>query len=150
TDMLYEAASACGLQANHAGCYEYMGVKIGSNLKRPDYYLGIYLDRPEILAFETDYRRVDAQAAARLGLEGVEEWPNGAGHSWRRELNLQSEETAFFVRTKARQMQLLEEFLRSCLDTVKHIESRGEGASTGKYADPEPSDEERPPSSKPK
>jgi hypothetical protein len=141
TDMLCEAASACGLQAAPAGSWEYIGAKIGSNLKRPDYYLAIYLDKPEILYFETDYRSVDPECAAQLGLENIEEWPNGKGHSWIKELNLQSEETAFFVRTKARQMQLLEEFLRSCLDTVKRIESPTRDTSPAENGDPDAADE---------
>jgi hypothetical protein len=126
TDMLYEVASACGLPAQHQGSWDYMGIKMGASLKRPDYYIGIYLDRPEVLVFETGYRKVDAEAAARLGVEGVYEWTTATGHGWQRKLDLNSEKAAFFVRTKSRQMQLLEEFLRECLDTVKRIEIGGD------------------------
>src|SRR4051794_24173432 len=88
TDMLYETAAACGIQASYSGSWDYMGVKLGVNLKRPDYYLGIHLDRPEILVFETEYRKVDPQLAASLGIEGVYQWKTAPGHGWRRELDL--------------------------------------------------------------
>jgi hypothetical protein len=127
TSMLSEAAAAAGIEAQPKGWSDYGGIKIGRNMKKPDYYAGVYFDRPEILVFETGWRKVSPQNAAELGIEGVYEWTTGgAGHGWRRELNLQSEETAFFVRSKARQMQLLEEFLRDCLATVKKIQVREE------------------------
>lgn len=141
TDMLCEAAAACGLQALPSARPDYMGIKIGANLKKPDYYLGIYFDRPEVLVFQTDYRKVDPEAAARLGIEGVAEWPTKQGHYWQRELNLQSEETAFSVRTKARQLQLLEKFLGACLDTVRRIEIHDETETPADKDDSESSDD---------
>ena len=123
-DMLYEVAASQGLQVQLKANPSWLGVY----LDRRSYWLGIYFDRPEVLVFETYYRRVNPETAARLGIEGVYECKDQPGHYWRRELNLQSEEAAFFARSKARQMQLLEEFLRGCLETVKKIEVPGEPA----------------------
>jgi hypothetical protein len=145
-DMLYETAAACGLQAQLFGRWDYMGIKMGPNLKQPDYYIGLYYDRPEILFFETWYKRVDPEVAARFGIDGVFEWKTGSGHGWRRTLDLQSEEAHFSVRSKARQMQLLEEFLRECLDTVRRIELHDGGEASRALDDSDPSDAE-PPSS---
>lgn len=129
TDMLREAAAYQKLPAQPRAQSDYMGIKLGTNLKRPDYYLGIYFDRPEVLVFETAYAKVDPQAAAQPGIEGeVYEWASGNGYGWRRELNLLAEESAFFVRTRARQIQLLDRFLRECLERVRQIQLPAEAA----------------------
>jgi hypothetical protein len=132
-DMLYEVASACGCQARPHGDRNYMGVY----LDRRSYWVGINYDRPEVLEFATDYRKVDPGAAARLGIEGVFEWEDGSAHGWRRQLNLDSEDVHFFARSKASQMQLLENFLRECLETVRRIEVPG-GEEAPVAEEPEP------------
>ncbi len=117
-DMLLEAAAACAVRARQSASPTYMGIE----LERPRYCAGIYFDRPEFLVFETHYQKVDPALAARLGVAGVYEWESEPGHGWRRELSLESEEVHFFARSKASQLQLLENFLRECLTTVRQIE----------------------------
>ncbi len=120
SDMLYEVAVACGVQAQQAGGRDYHGV----NLNNRDYRVGLYFDRPHFVVFETNYRPVDDAVAARLGIAGVYERKATVGrhHAWRRELNLEAEDVHFFARSPARQIQLLEKFVRESLDLVRQIE----------------------------
>jgi hypothetical protein len=115
-DMLQEAASACGLKLR----YQSYPRQLGIGLNHPAYWVGIYFDRPEVLVFTTNYRRVNPKTADRLGIGGVFEEKGAAG--WRREVNLDSEDVHFFSRSKASQLQFLETFLRECLETVRKIE----------------------------
>lgn len=117
TDMLYEAASACGLQAQIWGSREYMGV----NLEGRRFWWGVSYSRPELLTFSTNYARVDKDAADRLGSGTTYEWGSEPGFGWRRELSLDSEDVHFFARSKASQLQFLETFLRECLDLVGKV-----------------------------
>jgi hypothetical protein len=127
TDMLYEAAKSCGVQAQPWGSRDWMGV----NLEGRQYSAGIYFTRPEALRFETFYRRVDQDKVARVGLGTVWEWQNKGGFGWFREMNLESEDVHFFARSKPSQMQLLEAFLRECLEIVKKVELPAEPPPQG-------------------
>jgi hypothetical protein len=116
--MLYEAASSCGARAQIVGNKDYMGVY----LNKRAYWVGVYFDQPELLVFETGNQAVNKDSAEALGVGTVYEWSSGAGHGWRRELKLESEEVHFFARSKANQMQVLENYLRDCLELVKKVE----------------------------
>lgn len=116
-DMLYEAATACGVRARIWGNRGCMGVYLEGQL----YWVGVDFDRPEILTFETWNAAVDRESAERLGAGKIYEWTNEPGFGWRRELNLETEEVHFFARSKASQLQLLENFLRECLDQVRTV-----------------------------
>ncbi len=118
TNMLFEAATACGWKAQVSGGRDYMGVRLDGN----SYWTGIYYDRPEILCFETNYAFIDKEAAQKLESGTVFEWESEEGKfGWRRELNLEAEDIHFFARSKASQLQLLEAFLRENLEIVKSI-----------------------------
>lgn len=118
SDMLFEVAKACGCHAQLYGDKSSMGI----HLDKRKYWIGVYYDQPESLWFETNYCKVDPVAAERLGVEGVYEWTQEPGHGWRKGMNLESEDVHFFSRSKASQMQLLEIFLKECLETVRRIE----------------------------
>ncbi len=133
-DMLYEAANACGLKAQLQGDRDGMGVY----LDKRDYWIGIEYDQPETLTFMTWNRKVDKDAAEALGIGAIKEWSNHQGYHWRRSLNLESEDVHFFARSNASQMQLLEHFLRECLDTVKRIEVRDQESSPDKNDEADP------------
>jgi hypothetical protein len=120
-DMLREAASACGMQAQPIGNAWDLGVF----LNKRSYWIGIEYDQPEVLTFMTWNRSVDKATAEGLGVGIVTEWDDHKGYSWQRSLNLQSEDVHFFARSNASQLQLLEQFLRECLDMVKRIEIPG-------------------------
>jgi hypothetical protein len=122
SDMLYEVVKACGCHALPYGDKTGMGVYVD----RRKYWFGINYDSPETLEFETYYQKVDKDLAMRLGIDGVFEWTDEPGHGWAKQLNLESEETHFFARSKASQMQVLESFFRECLETVKRIEAPGQ------------------------
>jgi hypothetical protein len=141
-DMLCTVATACGCHALPYGSRNYLGV----HLENRSYWLGIYYDRPEVLWFETGTRQVDKEAAARLGIEGVHERESGPGYGWGRQLTLDSEDAHFFVRSKARQMHLLQTFLRECLEIVRQIEISAETGAPA--ADEEPEAPGTPPSEK--
>lgn len=131
-DMLYEAATACGVRARIWGNRECMGVYLDGQL----YWAGVDFDRPEILAFATWNAAVDRVSAERLGAGQVYEWTSEPGFGWRRELNLEAEEVHFFARSRASQLQLLESYLRECLEQVRTIV-----IATNDQAEPESEDE---------
>jgi hypothetical protein len=134
TDMLYEAANACGCQPQTFGDRNYMGVYLDKHLD----WLGIHYDRPQMLEFSTHKRRVDKNAAERVGLEGIFAWDDGEAHGWHRFLDLESEEAHFFARSKASQMQVLETFLKECLATVRRIQLQDQMATAESVEDSEP------------
>lgn len=142
TDMLYEVANACGLQAKPFGSRTSLGIY----LDKGHYWIGIDYDQPEKLWFMTHTRKVDKDAAARLGINSLYEWNDKQGYGWQRPLNLESEHVHFFARSHASQMQLLEQFLRECLDMVKRIEIRSGEPSADPTTEPDLPDTE-PPSS---
>jgi hypothetical protein len=118
-DMLLEVAHACGLHATPSGNRNSLGVF----LEKKAYWIRINYDRPEALHFTTYNRVIDPAKAEAAGLEGWFKWPGAeTWFGWERWLNLDAEEVHFFARTKASQMQLLEGFLRECLDIVRSIE----------------------------
>jgi hypothetical protein len=119
TDMLTEAATACGLKAQPWGSRNEMGV----NLNNSSYWIGITYDSPQILTFWTyKGKKVDKDKAAHLGKGSVFEWDDKTGFGWKRELDLESEDVHFFARSKASQMQLLESFLKECLKMAQSVE----------------------------
>jgi hypothetical protein len=107
-DMFYEAAIACGLKPQIVGTLEWMGIKLDGN----KYWAGIQYSDPERIVFGTNMACVDPVKADALDVGSTYEWDNKKGHGWRRELVLESEETHFFSRSKASQLQFLEQFLR--------------------------------------
>jgi hypothetical protein len=122
-DMLYEAAVSTGYRAQFRVGQDYIGV----HLDKPNYWAGIYYDRPEVLIFETCARKVRQDAAERPNLPGrVYKWTTEQALGWYRELNLDSEAIHFFARSPASQRQVLEQFLRECRKTVEDIEIREE------------------------
>lgn len=134
-DMLYEAASACGVEAQIWGNALYCGVY----LNRRDYWLGISFDEPEILVFHTYNRKVDPEAAARLEEGEVLPWKEDpTTFYWLNRLDLQSEEVHFFARSKVSQVTVLEEFLNRCLRCARQVElPRGSTAAVDAAADDE-------------
>jgi hypothetical protein len=120
-DMLYESAVACGAKAQIWGNRDEMGIHID----KPKYWVGIRYNQPELVTFWTWRKKVNPELATALGFGKVTEWDDRTGWAWSHELNLQSEEIHFFARSKASQLQMLESFLRKCLDAVREIELPG-------------------------
>ena len=116
-DMLYEAAAGCQLKAQIKGSSDWMGIYIDGR----KYWAGVLFSAPETLVFGTDWASVDPAAATVLGIGTTNEWADGKGHDWRREVDLQSEDVHFFARSKASQMQFLEQFLRENLALAEKI-----------------------------
>jgi hypothetical protein len=116
-DMFYEAAIACGVKAQISGTAEWMGIKVDGN----KYWAGIEYSDPERIVFGTNMACIDPQRADGLCVGSTYEWSNKKGHGWRRELVLESEETHFFSRSKASQLQFLEKFLRENYAFAKNM-----------------------------
>jgi hypothetical protein len=116
-DMLYEAASACKLKATIRGNTEWIGIHLDGR----QYCAGIEFSAPERLYFGTDYASVDPNAAEKLGLGATAPWQDGDGHEWWRDVDLESEDVHFFARSKASQMQFLEQFLRENYEHAKKV-----------------------------
>jgi hypothetical protein len=117
-DMLQEAATAGKLQLQ-----KYTGWDdIGYYVEAKKYWLGINYDDPEYLIFMTNDLRIDTAAAKALQVGKIQEkrWAPG-GYVWRRDVNLETEETHFYCRSKASQMQWLEHFLRESIEIGARI-----------------------------
>jgi hypothetical protein len=120
-NMMYEAAHNCELRAQPSISHDWWGL----NLEKKSYWFGINLDKPEILCFYTEKRRVNKELAERLPVGGVHPREDKTGYYWERLLDLGSEKVHFFACPKASQLQRLESFLRECLETVRRIEIPG-------------------------
>jgi hypothetical protein len=117
-NMLREAAAACQVSAALSADWESIGVKIDRK-----YWVGVdYADTGK-LWFGT-YCRIDPEAAAKLGVGEVteESWVSGR-YRWWRSAELESEPVHFFVRSKVKQMEWLQGFLRECLAQAQSIET---------------------------
>jgi hypothetical protein len=121
TDMLYEAAAACGLKGSIRGDRNYLGVYLDHN----KYWIGVYFERPEFLIFENLKSAMNKEEVKNLGWTMFQD-ESGCF----RELNLESEEVHFFARSRASQIQVLEKYLRECLELAKRIEVPGADADT--------------------
>jgi hypothetical protein len=139
-DVLYEVANACGLQAQPWGDRSSLGIF----LDKRNYWIGIQYDQPESLSFQTWNREVDKDAAERLGINGLYEWADKGRYGWHRPLDLESEDVHFFARSNTSQRQVLEQFLRECLDTVKRIEIRSAEPPADATTEPDSSGTEPP------
>ena len=116
-DMLYEAAVACQLKAQIRGNSYWIGIHVDGR----QYWAGISFFAPERLVFGTDYAPVDSEAAEALGVGS-----NGrmAGQTRSRMVARNRPRIGrihFFARSKASQMQFLEQFLRENYDLAKKI-----------------------------
>jgi hypothetical protein len=117
--MLQEAAKACQVSAKRDMTLEHVGFK----LENGKYGLGLVLEEPQVLWFNTCCR-IDRDAAERLGVGEVteENWIPGRFRWWRG-ADLHSEPVHFYARSKVSQMQWLEHFLRECLAQARSIET---------------------------
>ncbi len=115
-NMLSEAAQACKISSvKKSANWEKIGLKFDHGGK---YWIGVYLDDPEKLWFASKNRiRLDAAARLEVGETVTGEY------SWRRRVQLDSEDIHFFSRTKVSQMEWLQEFLRDSLAKAKSIET---------------------------
>jgi hypothetical protein len=134
TDMLCEVATFCGVRPQPWGSRYLIGVY----LDKPNYWIGIDYDRPEVLYFRTWNRKVDPGAVERLGVGKVFELTSEPGLGWKRELVLDAEDVHFFALSKASQLQALENFLKECLQMVKQVEI----PDKGEVPTPGPSEED--------
>lgn len=118
-NMLFEAASACGVSAKTSAGREYLNLILDGG----KYQVGFSYAEPDTLWFGTR-NRIDPEAAARLsvGELGEESWIPGR-YRWWRGVELDSEEIHFFSRGKVSQMEWLESHLRDCLDKARSIET---------------------------
>jgi hypothetical protein len=118
-NMLFEAAAACKVQAKIAAGRHSSGI----NLDGVKYWIGVDYTDPEKLWFGTRCR-INPEAAAKLpdGTVTEENWVPG-GYRWWKGVELNSEPVHFFSRSKVRQFEWLETFLRGCLSQARSIET---------------------------
>lgn len=124
--MVYEVTTGLGLKPNpfsvsmpSFGCY--------ADEKR--YWIGVDLTAPHILVAQTYKLLVDKEQAKSTGLaDGVfpSKWPKETlgEYRWGRQVDLGSEEVHFFARSKASQMQFLEQFFKGFVEAVKKVEGK--------------------------
>ena len=118
-NMLAEAAAVCKVPAQRSATWEYFGLNLGS----PKSWIGVEFSEPDDIVFATRCK-INPDAAAKLGVGEVFEQDGSPGFfRWRRFAGLNTEEVHFFIRTKVRQMQWLETFLRECLAQARSIET---------------------------
>jgi hypothetical protein len=93
------------------------------------YWVGLTLSEPQYLSAGTWKFKADKDRVEQLGLvDGLREsqWPNETlgPHYWRKRVDLEAEEVHFFERTKASQVQFVEELLKDVFQTVKNFEDK--------------------------
>lgn len=117
--MLEHAAVSCRLTVSKSSTWESIGFQLDKR-----YWVGVAYDEPDQLRFQTEACRINSELARSLGVGAVIEksWaPNGL--IWRRVEELNSEPVHFYARTRARQMQWLEDFISDCVKVAKQIET---------------------------
>jgi hypothetical protein len=118
-NMLLEAAEACKIPVKKSAGWNYLGVSLDGG----KYWVGLQFTNPDRLWFET-YSRIDRTAAGSLGLGEVYENKDAyGGYSWCRGVELDSEEVHFYAKSKVRQMEWLEDFLRTCREKALSVET---------------------------
>ena len=117
-DMLYEAAAACNLTAKIIGSSDGISVILDGG----KYASGIRYSNPEFIRFLTWNVPVDPEKVKQLGVGTTWQWmTNKKKVGWEINTNLESEDVHFFARSKASQMQFLEQFLRENLELAKKV-----------------------------
>ena len=121
-NMLVEAAMACKVTVKKSAAWEHIGVY----LEGKKYWVGVNFTQPDYLYFNTCCR-IDYDAAVKLAVGELSEasWVPG-GYRWWVGAELDSEEVHFFSRSKVKQMEWLEAFIRDCLAKARSIESPGQ------------------------
>lgn len=120
--MLEEVAAFCKVSARRSIAWDTLGLQLDRK-----YWVGVHLDDPDQLRFHTEGCRIDPQAASGLGVGTVLEKDFAPGGLvWQRVVDLASEQAHFYSRSRARQMQWLEAFLRESLEFAHRIEVPGE------------------------
>ena len=116
--MLFQAAAACNVSATKSSGWDYRGLRLDGK-----YWVGVNFAQPEKLAFITRCR-IDPEKARALPVGELTEESSVPGrYCWGREVELHSESTYFFARSKVSQMRWLEAFLRECLSQTQSIET---------------------------
>jgi hypothetical protein len=114
-DMLIEAASACKVTIARNNGWYFAGILLDGG----KYEVSVWFAEPDKLWFGTRCP-IDATRAAAMNYGELEEM-NGGTCKWWRSLLLDSEDVHFFSRSKASQMQCLEEFVRDSLNKARSI-----------------------------
>jgi hypothetical protein len=124
--ILNEVLTRLGLRPSPN--FQFSGPDIGFFADGSQYWVGITLTEPNLLLARTWKFKVDKDKAERLGVASglfKSNWPKETRgpHRWSRSVDLESEEAHFFSRTKANQLQFVEEFLKGFVETVKKVEA---------------------------
>jgi hypothetical protein len=115
--MLAEAAAAatqCPVKPTRSAEF------VGFNLEAKKYWIGLKLDEPEYLFLEAYFTPIDQEKLLALGRGEVEEESPGVWR-WVDWIDLQSEEAHFFSRSRASQLQFLEQFIRESLAVAHQL-----------------------------
>jgi len=122
--MLEEVARGCRLSVKKVTTWDSIGFQLDKK-----FWVGVHYDAPTHVRFQTEGCRIDPTAANSVGVGLViaEDWAPG-GLIWRHVAELESEQVAFFARSKARQIQWLESFLREALAMARRIEAPEQAA----------------------
>lgn len=122
-DILYEAASRCGVALQRTADW----TRIGISLDKGRFYVGVSLDDADKVVFLTGQFRVDFNAAAELQIGEVFDsewaWWTLGPHRWRNTLDLSANDGEFYGLSAAEQLKRLETFLRQSLDSARRIEA---------------------------
>jgi hypothetical protein len=127
-DMLAKAAEALGLKKGRTAFAEY-DPWIGFFLANKRYWAGVTLLTANQVYFNTYTLKVDKAKAESFGLASGLFDSNAPNETlgptrWQRILDLESEDSHFFARTKESQLRYLEQFLRDFVDTATKIEAK--------------------------
>ena len=90
-------------------------------------WAGVMWERPTDLVLQSNELAVDDDAAEHVGYGAVEPYRWGpGGKAWYHRLVLDSEEVHFFARSRASQIQCIEEFVKKGLEGLAKLEEGGQ------------------------
>jgi len=109
-DMLAEALAAKDIAIRNSAAQEWRGFYI----EKKTFFVGMYFSDPGVVVLNSEVAlKEKAVKDLKLG-----KFQDG---QWRNELNLTAEETHFFARSRASQIQCLEQFIQESLDYGKTL-----------------------------
>jgi hypothetical protein len=118
--MLEEAITAQKRQPCRTHGWGWMGYYLDEKA----FYVGVHFDRPGVVSFMTWGMRLAQDAAKKAGFgKVVPDSTSPTGILWWYELDLESEEVHFFALPREKQMQCIEEFLRTSLNVARTLKA---------------------------
>ena len=117
--MLGEVIAGRKLSCKRSSDFDFIGFDFDAG----QFWIGVDLESPSSLVFETSEMNIDIEKAAGSGVGGVvmDHW-TGKKKKWVNKFNVSSDNAEFFALSQSEQMNRIESFFNDCLEKAKQIE----------------------------